>query len=640
MSKINSITLSNFKFFGKEETIELGGKHLLLYGENGSGKSSIYWALYTLLEASHKAKHETDKYFLPITKSEESLVNVYAEEIPATDTTMAHCNSYIRVEDDNKHLYSLSLQDSSVSGDSEAIESSKKSDFLNYQSLFKFQDFRNSQNPDLYEIFENAVLPYLTFGSFVLKGKTIANAGEMWAEYQKGPGTTYNYKGDKIQVYKNSEEYQRFVRFERHFNVEFNRIIDYINSNAQSLIKEFGYNIDFHLDYIPPTHQKRDKVYKCEKFKVELIITKYNGKDINIRRPQTFLNEAKMSALATAIRLAILDSRISSEASDAMKILVLDDLMISLDFGNRNSLLNVLLKKYYSQYQLLIMTHDRSFFDCVLNHIQDDTHLKNWMILELYEGFDGDKSIPVLQQYDAPLSKAYAYYKGDNRPIDYNACGNNQRQALEEVFKKQFEAYSLRDKKGKLVKTNRLMLNDCIIKAKEMYSKIGFDIEILNELDIHREQSLNPTSHNNPQSNFYKSEIERTFEIIDLLIEHKVEKLIPFDSIISMDVECNDGTRCSYKVQILDDILMYKKPDSMYFLNMSDKRKYVVKEFNGTGINNVTSAFTLMELYEDTLNGIFNHLHKDPIKRDDVLSVFQYEGKTIQAILEERNGKI
>lgn len=637
MSKINSITLSNFKFFGKKETIELGGKHLLLYGENGSGKSSIYWALYTLLEASHKAKHETDKYFLPITKSEESLVNVYAEEIPATDTTMAHCNSYIRVEDDNKHLYSLSLQDSSVSGDSEAIESSKKSDFLNYQSLFKFQDFRNSQNPDLYEIFENAVLPYLTFGSFVLKGKTIANAGEMWAEYQKGPGTTYNYKGDEIQVYKNSEEYQRFVRFERHFNVEFNRIIDYINSNAQSLIKEFGYDIDFHLAYIPPTHQKRDKIYKCEKFKVELIITRYNGKDINIRRPQIFLNEAKMSALATAIRLAILDSRISSEASNALKILVLDDLMISLDFGNRNSLLNVLLKKYYSQYQLLIMTHDRSFFDCVLNHIQDDTHLKNWMILELYEGFEGDKSIPVLQQYDAPLSKAYAYYKGDNRPIDYNACGNNQRQALEEIFKKQFKLYGAIDDNGKLINVDTLMIGECISLARKIFPVIGFETDLLDELDIYRKQSLNPTSHHNPKTNYYKAEIDRTFQIINLLGNYQIRPLISHDEIINLTIACEDGSVEEYRIQLLNDILMYKKPDGIFYIMYEDKRPYCIVGINGKDSNIKTGPQTLKELYEDTINGLEIKLHKKAVVCENILSAYQFNNKTFEELLNEVN---
>ena len=56
MSRIKSIHIHNFKFFDEQKAIELGdtGKHLLLYGENGSGKSSVYWALYTLFECAVK----------------------------------------------------------------------------------------------------------------------------------------------------------------------------------------------------------------------------------------------------------------------------------------------------------------------------------------------------------------------------------------------------------------------------------------------------------------------------------------------------------------------------------------------------------------------------------------------------------
>lgn len=39
MSKIKRIWLNNFKFFGSSSPIELAGEHLLLYGENGSGKA-------------------------------------------------------------------------------------------------------------------------------------------------------------------------------------------------------------------------------------------------------------------------------------------------------------------------------------------------------------------------------------------------------------------------------------------------------------------------------------------------------------------------------------------------------------------------------------------------------------------------
>ena len=64
MNRIKSIQLHNFKFFQEEKPIELNENNLLLYGENGSGKSSIYWALYTLFEASLKTKDDDIKKYL------------------------------------------------------------------------------------------------------------------------------------------------------------------------------------------------------------------------------------------------------------------------------------------------------------------------------------------------------------------------------------------------------------------------------------------------------------------------------------------------------------------------------------------------------------------------------------------------
>lgn len=638
MSKINDITISNFKFFGKEETIHLGGKHLLLYGENGSGKSSIFWGLYTLLEASLKDPSETGKYFLPIDKSDESLVNIYAPLMTEISSKKEHSNSYIKIQDDNAKTYELSLLDNRICGDLDAQESRKASDFINYQSIFKFQEFRNSETPDLYDVFVYSILPYVNFSSFKIKGKTLSNASSMWLEYQDGPGHTTNYKGDKILVYKNSPQYKEFCNFEAHFNSEFTKLIDYINVNAKARLKELGYDMDFQLLFSQPNHIKKDKKYEYTPFKIELKITNYNGTSVDIKKPHVFLNEAKLSALATAIRLTILDYRVDkATVPNALKVLVLDDLMISLDMGNRDNLTKLLLKKYTKDYQMLFLTHDRAYFNCVLNHLSEEDQKNNWRIMEMYETDKGDKKIPSIFPYRSALSKAYAYFKGDNCFIDYNACGNNQRQALEEIFKKQFKAYSLREDNGELVQTNDLMIAGFIVKAKAMYSKIGFDTDLLDELEIHRKQSLNPTSHHNPQSNFYKSEIERTFEIITLLKDHRIEKLVPCGSIITLEVECDDGTNYSYKLQIHDDILAYKAPHSGYFVNLSDKRVFCILECNGAAINIKTNGLTLQELYKETLEGIKNRFHKNPIEIEDAFSLFQYGGKTIKDILDERN---
>lgn len=54
MYRIKEITLENFKFFYGKRKLDFERKHILLYGENGSGKSSIYWALYTFFQSVFK----------------------------------------------------------------------------------------------------------------------------------------------------------------------------------------------------------------------------------------------------------------------------------------------------------------------------------------------------------------------------------------------------------------------------------------------------------------------------------------------------------------------------------------------------------------------------------------------------------
>ena len=49
--RIKKIEIQNFRAFYGNFEIDLGGKNLLLYGENGSGKSSLFYALKLFLES-------------------------------------------------------------------------------------------------------------------------------------------------------------------------------------------------------------------------------------------------------------------------------------------------------------------------------------------------------------------------------------------------------------------------------------------------------------------------------------------------------------------------------------------------------------------------------------------------------------
>jgi hypothetical protein len=120
--------------------------------------------------------------------------------------------------------------------------------------------------------------------------------------------------GDVIQVYKNSKENTQFERFAKHFDDSFLDLIDFINQNAPTMLKQLGYDIDFELKYHPHTHKKGDSKYTFEPFKIDFKITSYLGEKVSIHRPQSFLNEAKITAIAIAIRLTVLKKRINEEA--------------------------------------------------------------------------------------------------------------------------------------------------------------------------------------------------------------------------------------------------------------------------------------------------------------------------------------
>ena len=549
MSKINNITISNFKFFSKEETIHLGGNHLLLYGENGSGKSSLFWGLYTLLEASFKSPSDTEKYFLPLSKNEESLVNIYAPIVPASEVTKEHSDSYIRIQDDNSNSFELSLLNNNICGDVNAQESRKASDFINYQSIFKFQDFRNSETPDLYHIFVYSILPYVTFPSFTVKGKSLSNAGQMWTEYLSGPGYTHNRKGDKILVYKNSPQYKEFCDFETHFNAEFTNLIDFININAKSRLKELGYDMDFQLTYGHPSHVKKDKNYEWSPFKIQLEITKYNGKSVQIKKPHVFLNEARLSALATAIRLTLLDYRLNNSAvPNALKVLILDDLMISLDMSNREPLLDLLLKEYSHKYQILFFTHDKGLYDFVDHKIRQHKQNLSWVRKELYVGEDDTTKheIPVIIDGECDLfEKAKKYYTAK----DYVASALFIRKSLERTIRELLPKELIQKVDGGFVDLQTLWK-----KLKSFYSN---NAQPIDETTVHFFEDskllvLNPSAHfQRLSSPIYRNELKQAFALYEKISKlSKIEKelIIGAGTMFSFDYPASKYS-CSFELE-------------------------------------------------------------------------------------------
>jgi hypothetical protein len=523
MSRIKSIHINNFKFFDERPSIDLGetGKHLLLFGENGSGKSSFYWALYTLFECAVKHdKTEIEKYFKHADEPpNESLINIHSEKKIEANGTV-HYNSFIKVETTDEALasFEVSLLNTSISGNADAIEVNQASDFINYKVLFKFQDFWNGRPIDLAKIFEGYVLPYVRFEEFSLwRDGTLQpknSAIEMWREIQIGPGKFTKPNGDVIQVYKNSKENKQFEKFAKHFDDKFKDLIDFINANAPAMLKRLGYDIDFELKYHEHSHKKGDSKYEWELFKIDLKITSYLGKVVNIYRPQSFLNEAKITAIAIAIRLTILKKRVNEEVPYVLKFIVFDDVMISLDMNNRDKFIDFVLdktNKFTEDYQLLFLTHDKNLYDFVINKIKQWDSLSNWVFKEMYVGKDADsnKEYPIIIDSDLTLiDKAQKYFVAR----DYTACSIYLRKELERIVVERLPI-ELKSK----VNEKFIPLETLWDRMVERYNILGKEItanirKAFSESKLH---ILNPQAHFQSLSlPVYKNELDKVFQLI------------------------------------------------------------------------------------------------------------------------------
>ena len=135
MKKIDELTLENFKFFRGLETLKFNSKNILVYGENGSGKSSLYWALYTFMQSSLKEDNEIKKYFN--NQHPERLINIFKEDDDKSSIKLTLKNKL-----NIKSTYEISFDNINTNkGDKEILKANLASDFINYRLLSKLYNF-------------------------------------------------------------------------------------------------------------------------------------------------------------------------------------------------------------------------------------------------------------------------------------------------------------------------------------------------------------------------------------------------------------------------------------------------------------------------------------------------------------------
>ncbi|WP_413512472.1 AAA family ATPase [Myroides odoratus] len=656
MYRIKEITLHNFKFFYGNRVIDFDRKHILLYGENGSGKSSIYWALYTFFQSVFKSDvRQVQKYFLPITRNEESLKNRYAGDAE---------DSYIEIlfenEPSDPRLKRISNTTVNTRTDNFIKEITLTSDLIDYKSIFNIYNFTNKSKVKLFGYFEKHLLPFVNLRTPLTKhdGTVISTNLEVWWDHLKIGLDPYPGIYDL--------EYIHFQNLISIFNTDFDFYLMKITETANNYLK-YRFKEDFQIEFVYQNCTYNDfntynkgrnkKTLPPEIFlDAWLIDSNLDETSRKITRVHTFLNEARLSSIALAIRMAILKEKFIKELP---KILILDDLLLSLDMGNREIVLSIILEEYLNDYQLIILTHDRVFFQSALSYIKvthaaalkrkgeqnkatlDDAYLDHWKIFELYEAtlIDG-KRIPSITTHKSYLQKAL-YYFNDVENIDYNACGNNLRSALEEVLKEIIPSKFLRQEDGQPIAVTSQTLGTLIVKCTDFFNHLGFNVILLEKLDRYRERALNQTSHYNPKSNYFKKELQDTFEIINELKKYRFDTVIEKNSLIQLSIYSNSGEEYIYTFKTLDDICLYLEPtinaESFYCVN--DRRIYAVIGMSHNGKSDIFNPQpicrnkTLNELYEETITALEARVGEQCLKEADMSIVFKnISGRSLEEL--------
>lgn len=410
MNKIKQIKIKHFKFFYGEVCIDLDRNNTLIFGENGSGKSSLYWALYTFLQSVFKdSPQKVQKYFQY--NHDENLRNRFA---PNED------DSYIKIvfEDDHESIIEKTISNTVVntrltSTDTLVFQATQGSELINYKLLSKIHDFKNPFQINLFRILDKDILMFINFREILVRHDGIsatANAQEWWK---------YIKPGMKPRGKMHEQPYKNFVTAVDVFNSELQFYFDSIIESVNEYLKKFKQAFTISFDFEKATYDAFEKGSTTKRNHKTIapkifVNAHFNHDKIDlekrkITRPHTFLNEAKLTAIALSIRFAMLDQKITgSAAADTPKVLILDDILLSLDMSNREIVLDIILNEFIDN-QLIILTHDRNFFE-LLRHRIKRFGQENWKYLEMYECEKEGIPQPYIKKSDTYLEKAELYF--------------------------------------------------------------------------------------------------------------------------------------------------------------------------------------------------------------------------------------
>lgn len=523
MQRVTQIIISNYRAFyneaGNHEKYKidlLKGENLLVYGENGSGKSSFFKALNEIFLSARNEEITPHYNIFSLMKTElpEAEVKVTISQKPNEETRWTK-------------LEELVFNNQAPTTFGNPILNNASASFLSYRDILKsyFLDIdNNDENPNLFNLLLNRLLGNISDSS---TGESIL---DILVEIEEAVSTIEAAIKDAMMLPDDADN-TKTQSETKGFDVIRDEIITQINTDIENFNYSVTNTLDNALEYVnryledyfkanfEVSIENRDRYLSLELVGEQYELNRELKLDISIFDKghgvdsyQTFLNEARLSAMAICIYLAAV--KLDQPFEENLKLIFLDDIFIGLDTSNRIPLLEI-LKEDFEDFQLFITTYDRQWYELA------KSYLSNWKSIEMYVGKDDTMQVefPVIIEENLDFfEKAKRYID----TFDYPSAGNNIRKAFEKHIEKLvpkcylFAEHDLDGYFNQLIKFYKNCNCEDLIGEK-----------LKNDLYIYKDIILNPTSHNDLKSPIYRGEVWKAYEILKSVYDSPLIKRVP-----------------------------------------------------------------------------------------------------------------
>ena len=368
-ARISRIIVRDFRFFPGDETctFNLGddGKNLLLFGENGSGKSSLFQGLRLLLSEK------------PPTAAFENYRNVFC---PGVEGTIA-----IELTAGTPHdlAWQYGEPHPAGGGDVAFFDLARRATFLDYKALLRTNVFH--EDVDCINLFA-LLVEVLLRDAELPDGRTVF---DHWDALQHLEASTPPLAADDGESEESPCAAEQINEEAAAFR---NQLDDLLNVSAgggvsivavaNRLLAKLTAGLEIRTQVAPlevaeVSDDPAMQPHTLAGAEVRLIAT-YAGQPID--HPARFLNEGRLTAMALALYLAAAHLT-TPRGGELPRLLILDDVLIGLDWSNRLPILKI-IDEEFADWQVVLMTFDRVWFDLVREHTEQTGR---WCYLTLRE---------------------------------------------------------------------------------------------------------------------------------------------------------------------------------------------------------------------------------------------------------------